>query len=429
MNKRAFVLYGLLLMGLLLAALGPTAAQDQNEDEKIWAAFTVWIMTNPEKVSTRIYGEKLIQEGVPKEEVKRQIETIRRLIKEHPEKNIEISYDRIFSKPLTGDPEKDGFTSTPSVFMKESTKDLKPGTALDVGAGQGRNSVWLAQQGWDVTAIDISAGGLAAASANAEKAGASIATFKTTYQDYDFGAERWDLIVMILSWAPISDPDFVSRLNASLRPGGVLVFEHVLLTEKQSFPPYVQGLPPNALLSHFKDFHIQKYEEGVWPGEWGGPPAELVRTVVKKKSEEAKEENIDLVKRYIGVLNSGNYDELTELLSTDYAVYSPSGYPEPSSREKLIENYKGAAAAFNEFSWEIKDIISSKDKVIARVMIHGLSKAGLPGLPESPANFKFSMITIMRIKNGKIVEEWQEDDQLGFARQLGMELKPKEKKK
>jgi len=62
-------------------------------------------------------------------------------------------------------------------------------------------------------------------------------------------------------------------------------------------------------------------------------------------------------------------------------------------------------------------------------MIHGLSKAGLPGLPESPANFKFSMITIMRIKNGKIVEEWQEDDQLGFARQLGMELKPKEKKK
>ena len=190
---------------------------------------------------------------------------------------------RIFSKPLTGDPEKDGFTSTPSVFMMESTKELEPGTALDVGAGQGRNSVWLAKQGWDVTGIDISGVGLAAAEANAEKAGLRIKTVKTTYQDYDFGEEQWDLIVMILSWAPVSDPDFVARLSASLRPGGVVVFEHVLATEKQSFPPVVQALPPNALLEHFKDFHIQKYEEGVWLGDWGGPPAELVRMVARKK--------------------------------------------------------------------------------------------------------------------------------------------------
>jgi 2-polyprenyl-3-methyl-5-hydroxy-6-metoxy-1,4-benzoquinol methylase len=134
-----------------------------------------------------------------------------------------------------------------------------------------------------VTAIDISGVGLAVASANAEKEGTHITTVKTTYQDFDFGIEQWDLIVMILSWAPVSDPAFVARLHTSLRPGGVVVFEHVLETEKQSFPAYVQGLPPNALLTHFKDFHIQKYEEGVWPGDWGGPPAELVRMISHKK--------------------------------------------------------------------------------------------------------------------------------------------------
>ncbi len=261
----------------------PGFDQDQSEDDKIWAAFTAWIGTNPEKVSLKVYEEKLAQAGLPQDEVKRHIETIRRLFKEHPERSVEFSYDLIYSKPLTGDPKKDNFTSTPSVFMMESTKDLTPGKALDVGAGQGRNAVWLAQQGWDVTAIDISSVGLAVASDNAKKAGTSIETVKTTYQEFDFGIERWDLIVMILSWAPVSDPAFVDRLNTSLRPGGVLVFEHVLVTEKQSFPSNVHALPPNALLSHFKDLHIQKYEEGVWPGDWGGPPAELVRLIARKK--------------------------------------------------------------------------------------------------------------------------------------------------
>jgi hypothetical protein len=39
----------------------------------------------------------------------------------------------------------------------------------------------------------------------------------------------------------------------------------------------------NALLTHFKDFYIQKYEEGVWLGDWGGPPAELVRMIARKR--------------------------------------------------------------------------------------------------------------------------------------------------
>ncbi len=291
MNTQSSVLCGLVVVGILLLLLVPDPAmtQDHTENDKIWASFTAWIRTNPEKASLRIYEEKLTQEGLPQDEIKRQIETIRRLFKEHPEKSTEFTYDRIFSKPLTGDPKKDGFTSTPSVFMVESTKDLDPGTALDVGAGQGRNSVWLAQQGWDVTAIDISGAGLAAASANAIKVGTSITTEKTTYQDFDFGTERWDLIVMILSWAPVSNPTFMARLNASLRPGGVLVFEHVLASEKQSFPAYVHALPPNALLSHFKDFYIQKYEEGVWLGDWGGPPAELVHMIAKKNKERLNE--------------------------------------------------------------------------------------------------------------------------------------------
>lgn len=283
MKKRLRIWNGLLMIGILLMFLSSATAQDPMDDEKIWESFKAWVLTNPPQPSLKAYGEKLAEDGLSQDEIKKQLDTIRRLYKDHPEKGVEITYDRIFSKPLTGDPEKDGFTSTPSVFMMESVKGLDPGKALDVGAGQGRNAVWLAQQGWNVTGIDISGVGLAVAEANAEKAGTRIATIKTTYKDFDFGKEQWDLIVMILSWAPVSDPAFVARLHASLCPGGVVVFEHVLETEKQSFPAYVHGLAPNALLTHFKDFHIQKYEEGVWLGDWGGPPAELVRMIVRKK--------------------------------------------------------------------------------------------------------------------------------------------------
>lgn len=283
MKKQTRIWNGLLVIGILVTFAASSPAQDKEDDEKIWDSFKAWILTKPPQPSLKAYGEKLTADGLSEDEVQQQLDTIRRLFKAQPERGVELTYDQIFSKSLTGDPEKDGFTSTPSVFMMESVKGLEPGKALDVGAGQGRNAVWLAQQGWDVTGIDISGVGLAAAEANAEKAGTRISTVKSTYQDFNFGTEQWDLIVMILSWAPVSDPDFVARLHASLHPGGVVVFEHVLETEKQSFPAYVQGLPPNALLAHFKEFHIQKYEEGVWLGDWGGPPAELVRMIARKK--------------------------------------------------------------------------------------------------------------------------------------------------
>jgi 2-polyprenyl-3-methyl-5-hydroxy-6-metoxy-1,4-benzoquinol methylase len=230
-NMRSCVWHGFLAIGILFVFLVSAAAQNQAEDETIWESFKAWILTNPAEASLKAYGEKLAEDGLSQEEIQKQMETIRRLFAEHPEKGVELTYDRIFSKPLTGNPEKDGFTSTPSVFMMESVQGLNPGKALDVGAGQGRNSVWLAQQGWDVTAMDISGVGLAVAAANAEKAGTRITTIKSSYQDFDFGTEQWDLIVMILSWAPVSDSSFVARLYASLRPGGVVVFEHVLETE------------------------------------------------------------------------------------------------------------------------------------------------------------------------------------------------------
>ena len=145
-----------------------------------------------------------------------------------------------------------------------------------------------------------------------------------------------------------------------------------------------------------------------------------------KAQAEIEGQNKALAIRYIEAINNGNFDAFKELLSTDFAIYSPSGFPKPTSREKLIENYEMATKAFTEFTWSIEDIIAAGDKVIIRVMISGIFQGEVPDLPTKAIEVKFSLISIMRVENGRIAEEWQEDDQLGLVRQLGMELKPKE---
>jgi ubiquinone/menaquinone biosynthesis C-methylase UbiE len=52
------------------------------------------------------------------------------------------------------------WTAEPNRFAVAELQDLPPGRALDVAAGEGRNAVWLASRGWQVTAVDFSAAGL-----------------------------------------------------------------------------------------------------------------------------------------------------------------------------------------------------------------------------------------------------------------------------
>lgn len=53
--------------------------------------------------------------------------------------------------------EPDLWTKEPNAPLAQFAGELEPGRALDVGAGDGRNAIWLAAQGWDVTAVDLSA--------------------------------------------------------------------------------------------------------------------------------------------------------------------------------------------------------------------------------------------------------------------------------
>src|SRR5262245_30354515 len=78
-------------------------------------------------------------------------------------------------------------------FLAEAVKGRKPGKALDIGMGQGRNSLFLAALGWDVTGFDISEVGVKQAQAEAKKRNLKVNAQVGDVDKFDYGKDRWDL--------------------------------------------------------------------------------------------------------------------------------------------------------------------------------------------------------------------------------------------
>ncbi len=106
-----------------------------------------------------------------------------------------------------------------------------------------------------------------------------------------------------------------------------------------------------------------------------------------------------------------------------------SNNPKPLSREEYQEFVKGFFQAFPDLNFSIEELHAVGDRVIARLILRGTHKGDWRGIPGTGNKFEMSSTFIVRFENGKVVEEREDFDQLGFLQQLGMELKPKEEEK
>jgi SAM-dependent methyltransferase len=110
------------------------------------------------------------------------------------------------------------WSATPNAWVERTLGPLAPGTALDLGAGEGRNALWLAGRGWRVTAVDYSAEGIATGRSRAgdfdlEWVVADITTWRAP-RLYD---------VVLFSFVHIAADEFAQLIrSAPLAPGGTL---------------------------------------------------------------------------------------------------------------------------------------------------------------------------------------------------------------
>lgn len=149
------------------------------------------------------------------------------------------------------------FTSKPNAFLVEMTRRRKPGTALDVGMGQGRNAIYLAQRGWNVTGFDPAGEGVNRAKAEAERLGLRIQTEITTFEKFEFGENRWYLIV--LTYEPTKA--IAPRIERALKPGGAVLIEDRHVDTRRVWP--AGAFADNELVTLFPNLRVLRYED-VW---------------------------------------------------------------------------------------------------------------------------------------------------------------------
>jgi SAM-dependent methyltransferase len=173
-----------------------------------------------------------------------------------------------------------GFNKLPNKLLVETVSKLpKRGAALDVAMGQGRNALYLAEQGWRVTGVDFSDEGVRQTQQEAVKRKLSIDVINADLATYDFGIAKWDLVTLIYA---NDDVEQIKRIKASLRKGGVFVVEyfHDNDDEGKADGSFAKG----ELRALFADgFDIVKDEiiDGV--PDWAMNQASLVRFVARKR--------------------------------------------------------------------------------------------------------------------------------------------------
>ena len=139
-----------------------------------------------------------------------------------------------------------------------------------------------------------------------------------------------------------------------------------------------------------------------------------------------EEQNKALIRECFEDWNKGRSEAFMEKTTPDYAYYTPSGNPNPLSREQAVENVKVFWKGFPDLKISIEEIIAKGDRLTTRFIIRGTHEGEFMGIPATGKKIELSAIIISRVENGKFVEEWEEMDIMGLMMQIGMELKPKE---
>lgn len=154
------------------------------------------------------------------------------------------------------------YGKSPAEFLAENYQYIPyEGTVLDMGMGEGRNAVFLAQKGYKVTGIDISSVAVKKSYLLAQEFGVKIKGVVASLSDYKISPGSFDAIVCFY----YVDRSLVEKIKSWLRPGGILIYEAYTLREKtknkRDGSDDSDYLREQELLILFSGMRVLKYEE------------------------------------------------------------------------------------------------------------------------------------------------------------------------
>jgi 2-polyprenyl-3-methyl-5-hydroxy-6-metoxy-1,4-benzoquinol methylase len=115
-------------------------------------------------------------------------------------------------------------SSEPDPTLLHEVGALAPGRAIDLGAGDGRNAIWLARRGWAVTAVDFSQVAIDRGRALAAAAGVHVEWELADLLEWTPGGRSYDLVMLFFIHLPPDErPEVYARAAAAVAPGGTLL--------------------------------------------------------------------------------------------------------------------------------------------------------------------------------------------------------------
>ncbi|MEO7405057.1 MAG: class I SAM-dependent methyltransferase [Burkholderiales bacterium] len=247
-------------------------------NEAIWREFLAWLPSAPPAGSPLAlfgqYGERLAAGGCSVAERARHLAVVQQLMHERTD-GWRFIFNNIYASGRAD------FATEPTALLVSTVERLPPGRALDIGMGQGRNAVFLATRGWEVTGFDISDAGLAIARANAERAGVALTAVRASEREFEYGIDQWDLVVFTYEPFPIASPDYVATLRRSMKAGGLIVIESFSEPEGASNRTAV-AIDPDRLLDAFKAFRLIHFEDKIGQPDWADE-RRIVRMVAEAR--------------------------------------------------------------------------------------------------------------------------------------------------
>jgi cyclopropane fatty-acyl-phospholipid synthase-like methyltransferase len=184
------------------------------------------------------------------------------------------------------------FGTAPNEFLRAQARLLPAhGNALAVADGEGRNGVWLAEQGLDVLSVDFSPKAQAKAQALAKTRGVALKTEQVDLITWTWPTEAFDVVaaIFIQFVAPQERKPIFAGMRQALKPGGLLLLQGYRpeqLTYKTGGPSQIENLYIRAMLAEefagFADLEISEHDSMTQEGAGHAGMAALIDLVGHK---------------------------------------------------------------------------------------------------------------------------------------------------